>query len=398
MPQSLAIGEGFYELSHDGLRRVWGGRKWPARVSVIAWDLVATFFLPLPGSDGWVHEEYHRAVMGRRRIDSFNDVYKFDTGGDAIYVSHVKDEDLVRLKRDHPAEQVRMSAAGIEGEYQLIEALEKNAFFRQSNGWHLPLYWAIKFGSFAYVLSGTFDAVNSGTDTLNVEDGPDISVRDFTGHDFTAWVYDLHRPDEPYAARGVHPTGVGIDRYIKPEDLTSGELRYLRRQGWLQLLNFVDPFLLDARGITVSNPVNGRPMRLNARAGHVLTPFGYTIDADVLLHQEEVRLFVVLHTYVNERRALPGIEVTMMEYPINAFRQALAVSPRAAIWLQPAGQRFHTGAVTPGGAIGIRVRKREAGHIGAFVEMEGKTAGWIAGNVYLGPNVSVRAAVTLTVR
>jgi hypothetical protein len=81
--------------------------------------------LPLPGGWVWLHEEYHRAAVGRRGINSFNDVYKLQMFSN-IAVSHVVDEDLVRLKREHPAELVRASAAGIEGQAQLVQALERN--------------------------------------------------------------------------------------------------------------------------------------------------------------------------------------------------------------------------------------------------------------------------------
>ena len=61
-------------------------------------DVATTLLLPLPFTDAWVHEEWHRAVLGRRGIDSFDDVYRFRVT-DAIAVSHVRDEDLIRLKR-----------------------------------------------------------------------------------------------------------------------------------------------------------------------------------------------------------------------------------------------------------------------------------------------------------
>ncbi len=42
----------------------------------------------------------------------------------------------------------------------------------------------------APVFDSTHDAVR--------EEGADVKRRDFVGLDFTAWVYDLFRPDEPY--------------------------------------------------------------------------------------------------------------------------------------------------------------------------------------------------------
>jgi hypothetical protein len=100
-------------------------------------------------------------------------------------------------------------------------------------------------------MSGTGDSVDRNTDEANQKEGANLQVRDVTGHDFTAWAYDLHRSDEPYAARGVHPSGVGVDRDIKRADLTSEESKYLKRQGRLQLVNLLAPFLFNAGGFTI---------------------------------------------------------------------------------------------------------------------------------------------------
>jgi hypothetical protein len=69
MPQALALGESFYEISHREIARAWGPHRKAARVSVVAWDIFSTLLFPLPGTDVWVHEEHHRAVMGRRGIE-----------------------------------------------------------------------------------------------------------------------------------------------------------------------------------------------------------------------------------------------------------------------------------------------------------------------------------------
>ena len=398
MPQALALGESFYEISHREIARAWGPHQKAARVSVVAWDVFNTLLFPLPGADAWVHEEYHRAVMGRRGIDSFNDVYHFAFFPDVLAVSHVADEDLVRLKRDHPAEQVRLSAAGIEGEALLVQALERNQFFDRSPAYHLPLYWLTKVGSIGYVMSGSWDVANRYTDSFTAMFGADIAPRDFTGHDFLGWVYDLHRPDEPYTARGVHPSGVGIDRYIKPEDLTPRELNYLRRQGYLQLLTLVDPFLFNARSFTLTSPFNHRPMRVNANLGHWLTSFGQTVDANIFLEQDEVKLFVVVHTYVNDRKWLPGIDAELLDYPLQVLGQRVLVSPRAALWLQPDRQRFDSARARPGGLLAVKAHRRGSGRWGGYVEVEAKSAGWVAGRVDLDANVSVRVGASMIVR
>jgi pimeloyl-ACP methyl ester carboxylesterase len=398
MRQTLAITESFYEASEPLIRRAWGTHGKAAFVSLEVMDLLA-----MPGGWAWLHEEYRRAVLGHRGIDSFNGNYKLNKIASSTFavspprtlaVSHVADEDLVRLKREHPADLVRLSAAGIEGQSQLVQAFEKNRFFYQSPPRRV-VSWVSKLSSIAYVRSGTGDSVDRNTDEANQKEGANVQVRDVTGHDFTAWVYDLHRPDEAYAARGLHPSGVGIDRYIKPADLTPEELKYLKRQGRLQLVNLLDPFLFNAGGFTVTNPINKRPLRVNASASHLLTSFGSTVDANIFLAQGDVKLFVVLHSYANGQRRLPGIDAELVDYPITFLGKRLLVSPRAAVWLQPDRQRFDSDVAIPGGLAVLKVHGRGPGRFGGYVEVEGKTAGWVAGHVDLDRNFSVRGGVSV---
>ena len=395
MQQSLALGIDFYEASHGLIQRAWHGRRWPTVLSITAWDFFTSGVVPLPGADPWVHEEFHRAVLGRRAISSFNDVYSFNPTKPGLYVSRVTDEDLIRLKRDHPQELVRASAAGIEGDYLLVQGLERNGFFGRSSGWHLPIYLGAKLVSIGYIWSAHLDRVNADTDQLNQMERSDISVRDFTGHDVAAWVYDLHRPDEPYAARGVHEGGLGIDRYIKPSDLTPDEMRYVEQQGWLSLINLIDPFLLRPRGFTVTNPVNDKSVQISARGGHLLTPFGYTIDADVVLQQGLVGLALEVHTYVSHNKTLPGVDLSLVEYPIG---KSIVASPRLALWLQPANQRFDAVSSTGGGLLGCRFDWRVRHGMGLYVDLEGKSAGWVAGSEYLGATGTVKLGMTIQVR
>ena len=110
------------------------------------------------------------------------------------------------------------------------------------------MYWLIKLNSLTYVVSGNSTEVDELTDEFNQKEGRDIKARDFTGHDFTAWVYDLYRPREAHQEHGIHPSGVGLDRYIKFSDLTSDERTFLRRQARLQWLNLLDPHLIGLKG------------------------------------------------------------------------------------------------------------------------------------------------------
>ena len=83
----------------------------------------------LPTGYGWVHEEWHRAVLKNRGIDSYDEIYDFKIFSSYISVSHIKDEDLIRLKANYPADMVRLSEAGNEANLELGLAIGKDSFF-----------------------------------------------------------------------------------------------------------------------------------------------------------------------------------------------------------------------------------------------------------------------------
>ncbi len=123
MPQSLALSNDFYLMAHYGLENI-SEKKWVGRLAIATFD-VASFVLPL--SYSWLHEEWHRAVFSHRNISSHNGVYDFRIS-DSIPVDRLRDEDLAQLKKDHPAEFVRMSSAGMESQIQQNFAFERVSF------------------------------------------------------------------------------------------------------------------------------------------------------------------------------------------------------------------------------------------------------------------------------
>ncbi len=349
MAQSLALSTAFYEESHRLLQREL--RKKDERygkAAIALFDVITSGVLPLPLSDTWLHEEFHRAVMSNRGVSSFDDVYHFKPVPFAIAVSHVRDDALARMKRDHPADFVRLSAAGIEGEYALGYRLEQNEFFRQSKSYNAPLYLFVKLNSALYVMSGTSGETQRFTERSERDEGTNVRRRDFTGHDFTAWVYDLFRPDEPYAARGVHPSGVGIRRYRRPSDLTAEEKRYLHTVGRRSLLNFLDPNLAGIDDFRTGS------MRWNVAASSILTSFGTATD---------------LQAFVQRGRR---------------------VSPRIALWMQPRDQMFRTHAAQTGALAALSLRRGRLA-----LELEAKSAGWVQANVHLERAVIARVGFSM---
>src|SRR4051812_8642290 len=73
MQQSLLLSTDFYEGVHRAIQGGPGSARW-RRWLIIAPDLVSGW---IPLGNGWMHEEWHRAVMNRRGIASYNDINDF---------------------------------------------------------------------------------------------------------------------------------------------------------------------------------------------------------------------------------------------------------------------------------------------------------------------------------
>lgn len=336
----------------------------------------------------WMHEEFHRAGLTIRGIASYDETYNRFNGGFANgSVSRVKDEDLIRLKKEAPQELVRSFAAGIESEFLLLRGLQKDNFFSDSKHANIALNILLTKHAIDYVNQFKQKDYNASIDSMNAY-GLTVADRDFVGWDFTPWVYDLHRPDEPYEARGTHPSGVGIDRAIKTTALTDKEYRYLERMGKMQYLNFLSPFMIGINRIRLNDQT-----AFNVAVRHYLNSFGYDLTADFFLDHRGRQYLVSLHGYRNNHRLLPGVEVERSPYTLGmAGKNRLLLQPSAMLWLQPKG--FYDRHAAPGGLLRLQ---------GAYVldktwrivaVAEGKTQGWVAGNPYLDAKASFRLGVS----
>jgi len=409
MGQSLSLSKGITQAAHwgigTGMETLWAKplenptwwRFFFARLTtataIVGFDLVYNY---LPPGYAWLHEEYHRAVMTERGISSFNDVYYFKLFASTIAVSHVGDSDLVRLKQDFPADMVRLHEAGIEGEFALIRSSERDCFFTGKNPlYDIPSWWFSSANSILYVRMCSRPPADTLTDEANLTDGVDISKRDFTGFDFTAWVYDLFRPDEPYEARGVHPSGEGIDRYIRYSDLTPEELRFLKLNGNLALLNLVSPAMIGFSRFNGTNPFSEKPLYWNVSLGHDLTSFGCTVDGNVFLKQGTFNFYATVHIYVSPTRYFPGLETGIFRFPVDFGKLDVHLSPRLALWSQPSNQRFDDDKGALGGLIEMEIALSLGKHLECFVSACGKTKGWVAGNVHLEEAVDVSLGLNL---
>ena len=356
-----------------------------ANITALGTDYLA---IKLPYGFAFQHEEFHRAVMSSRHIYSYDEVWKFGKGLD-IAVTGVRDEDLVYLKSNHPADQVRLSAAGVEAEYAYMQRMREDNFFRQTGYPFLGISILGTVHAVSYVNLPFTDRFNSITDSILSHDRDDILARDFTGWDFSAWVYDLFTPDEPYEDRGTWPGGVGIKRPIAESDLTPEMKDFLRETGNMQYLNFISPFMV---GI---NRIQLRPGDyFNFALRSVPTSFGYYAGGDFFLDVSDRQMMVKLGINRSRSMVLPYFDVTGYDIIRLADARFMATVSLSG-WLQPQNQMFAADKAIPGMAVGVQPRFDITERFSIMADLSYKTSGWVFGNPYLGENLTFRLGLAL---
>ncbi|MBN2662964.1 MAG: hypothetical protein JXR68_04885 [Bacteroidales bacterium] len=396
MKQSINLSSSFYNSVYFGISKMninWFNTDF---VNYLTESLIETGvilvveFIPL--GDAWLHEEFHRAVLTKNYVNSYNEVNNFPLFKELISVNNVTDNDLVRFKSDNPSDFVRLHAAGIEGEYMLIRNLQsKNIFHNQQHGYFLNSFlWTAN--SFYYVFFCHQNDAEETTIEINAQDGSNIPKRDFTGLDFTAWVYDLFKPDEPYSLRGTHPSGVGLNRYIAPSDLTEAEFKYLKKQGFLQLINFASPMILGINNLPLT--IKGNKYVFNFAFRHFLTSFGYDISLDLFLKSEKFNFLVSTHSYSNQQLTLPGIELNIVDYILIDQKFKVLTSTKSMVWLQPENLFFSDKKSKLGGLIGADLK---IGREKVFFDLnfQYKSKGWVAAEVFQSNNFSAGFGLSL---
>ena len=390
MQQSLGLTKGFYDYTHQRIVQAFSDKPKAELWTTLGFDVVSLW---LPLGSGWLHEEWHRAVMSHRGIHSYDEIYDFNLFSETVSVSHVTDLDLIQLKKQYPADLVRLHAAGMEAQNELNRAIEQDIFFkgRQSFVDALLLLNDLNNSSYLYTCASN-DSNRLTQDMLNSE-GSDTSKRDFTGLDCDAWVYDLFRPDEPYTARGIHPSGTGIKRYIAYDDLTGSEKDYLNKQLVLSLLNLINPMYLHYDRFNATNPFINAPFEWNAALRHYLTSFGYSVDINLWMQQAQHNLSLTLHNYVNHHHYFPGVSLVLLRLPFSAWNKRFWLTPSLDLWLQPQQQQFETASGKLGGRLSLELERPLNQRFDSFIAVDAKSDGWVAGNEYLGKNISVRVGL-----
>lgn len=392
MSQALAMSNNLYSSAHYGVKSLFRGKtrfktELNRNLAALGFDIFSSY---IPFGNAWLHEEYHRAVMTRRGVNSFNQIYTFPFGKATVSVNKVKDDDLILLSDTYNKDFRRLLVAGMEGEYLQIRKLQQNNFFHNLGLPHIPLYWLSTLGSISYLndLSGStyYDELIDQANQVEFS----IESRDFTGPDYTAWASALFNPQRPYEDRGPHPSGVGINRYVKTADLNTQELNYLKRQGQLHWLNVFSPQLFGFSKLRLKSAENGTYYG-NFALRHILTPFGNSISLDLFYQTPKNNFNFLFHNYNNLNRSLLGIESAIIDKKVY---DKWMFSGRGIVWTQPASQSFAEDNARLGGAFNIRNSLSLNGFY-IYFDVEAKSAGWLMGNMFLESNISLKMGLNV---
>lgn len=316
-----------------------------------------------PTGLGWQHQEAHRAILRANGISSENESYnKVCNFCNSVHrrspffsmrlaTFNVNDQDLIDFKANNYADFNRNRGAGHEGQLEMITGLKKDAFY-----YGTPLYrdlvpmWLNTYVVISFLSEYKQSDYDEKIDIRNFDE-PLIEERDITGVEFTAWVYDLFLPDEPYDLRGIdgglHPYHDGVDRYIGNEDLTTEMRDYLEQQSRLAYLNLLSPQLFGLNRIKIINPFNKRPMYWNFNVTHNVNSFGHNVDVNFFIQQGKYNWFFTYHNYKNQNNYFPGIGAELIRYPLKKGFFSGGID----LWIQPENQRFQDTKGAFGGGI-----------------------------------------------
>ena len=398
MQQSTDVAYGVNRLATYGMESLYTSIDAPGLRQALLYTTATAWSFLIP-STRWSHEEWHRAVLSYHGISSRNALNNpanwFAT---TASVDQVLDADLAELKASHPAAMVRLHAAGLEGQHAYVQRSTQAAFFspqkgdgkglfRTESGMSVPAYVTV-FNDLVYHGLCADDGLDDMMEEINALETTEAS-RDFTGPDCTSWVYDLYRPDEPYADRGTHPTGTGVDRYRPRSVLTEDEKALLSTTAVLALLDLVNPHLYTLDGFELGTPGD----RWLAGLGHGLTPWGYTIDGWALLQKGMLQAGARVGMGVYGDGMAPMISVDAYRLPFGG--ESWWWSAGLTGWLQPEGLRWDATAREPGGALRLGAARSLSNALDLQVSLTGKSTGWMEGIVALEPALHGSAGLTM---
>lgn len=393
MRQSFYYSESWSMFIHENIGyflEASGCTQSLAFIAVGAYDYFLEKHTPL--GSVWLLNEWKQSILGIYGYDSENNIYDFTRDENAFHISNISDADLSELKEKHPADFIRLSSAAYEVKIETVRSLREKYFFSGRHPKFMIPYTWMTLGELAIdVTEASLGQCDDYIDDLNSQQSA-VSSRGVTGCFVTTYVYDLFHPHEVYSARGTHPSGTGVDRYIKYSDLSDDEKEYLEEIRYYNLLNFLSPSLI---GLTRFEIDDDGKVFWNFAFSHYLTPFGHSTNFDLLLKIDKQNYILTLHSYKNYENSLPGLDFKIYRLPFEAYSQKFLFSGKCSFWLQPEDLMFFEEDSSIGGLVAAELIWSINYKFELFTEVSAKTAGWSAGEPSLEAGVSMLAGLNI---
>jgi hypothetical protein len=370
METSLAVTSDVYSSFHFGMKKLrdlmgqdayW--KRFVYHGAIGAGDLLL-FLLP-PGYV-WMHESFHRAGfthMGLRSHIKYAlpaGAYTINDSGGNIY------------QYDLP----RAIEAGMEGEYLLIEKMQRNNFFYEQGMSNEFLYWLANLQAWSYAYT---PFLQEGM-TMVVE-GKEQEV----SADSILWAYYLFYPEENITMDSEDDEVIGLS------DLKDNEKEFLENRVLWSLVNLASPMMFGIRSIPLWAGFSG-----NFALRQFYTSFGTDLSVNVYLKKAPFNMAFAYHSYLNYDNYFPAVEAELVDYPVHFTPKfSLLLSPRLLLGMQPKDQEFMTADPEFFALAGCRVDFAVSKHIFPYLDLSAKTDGWVAGNEFLERNISLKAGVSM---
>ena len=139
------------------------------------------------------------------------------------------------------------------------------------------------------------------------------------------------------------------------------------------------------------------PISFNANIKHYLTPFGYSINTHFYFRQDQRMLFVTLNHYNNKNHFFPGLSLAILSVPNKFGKFQTKNSIEISVWNQPKKFSFTSASGEWGGRASVHSEQVWSERMSTFIEMNYKTEGWVAGELYLDENLNFIAGVSFQI-
>jgi hypothetical protein len=277
------------------------------------------------------HEEGHRSILTYNDIGSVSRPF-FNSSG-AAYVQGVTDATLIALRDGDLPQFLRLHTAGLESDYATLLRENSLMTFGGESAGVLWFEYLMRKGSLiGYYAYGLFKA------DIDITEEADELKRDIVGHDVYGAIRHMHRPD------------AGYKRYVGYGDLTPTEQRFVKRVGWLSMLNLADPTLFGKIGFRLKNGD-----RVNFALGYAMTPFGDLVDQNFWWDARRFDARFYVREYGNRERWFPALGAEFSDIRLG---DRFIVTAAAHGWQQPEKLSFTSTKGRLGGALDVMCKFR----------------------------------------